>query len=226
MNCERVQERIIEALASGESEIHEEERLHLQSCAGCRAFLAKQTELFQAIDSHLQVIANEPVPPSLLAGLRVRLQEEVPPRPSWILAWRPVAIAALVVLTAVVGIQFRRWSAPTHAVESSPLVAQKPSSGGPKKPTEAPLLVPLPESAPPRVKPKANLPAPSSAPEVLILQEEQEAFAHFVAELSSDRDAAVALASVVPAKGDTPMEIALLTIESVEVKPLEGSGAE
>jgi hypothetical protein len=54
--------------------------------------------------------------------------------------------------------------------------------------------------------------------QVLVLREEQEAYAHFVTELSKDRDYAIALTSAASESGDAPVEIALLTIKSVEVK--------
>jgi hypothetical protein len=73
---------------------------------------------------------------------------------------------------------------------------------------------------------RAGVPAPSTTPEVLVLREEQEAYAHFVTELSKDRDSAIVLTSAAAEGGDAPVEIALLTIKSVEVKPLEGSGNE
>jgi hypothetical protein len=66
----------------------------------------------------------------------------------------------------------------------------------------------------------------SSTAEVLVLREEQQAYVHFVNELSKDRDAAVALTLAAHASEDVPVEIALLAINSVEVKPLEGTDSE
>jgi hypothetical protein len=226
MNCERVQEKVIEALASGESELRGRQRLHLQSCVGCRAFFADQTALFQAIDSRLRVIANEPVPPSLLPGLRVRLREDAPAHSLWIPVRQRFAIAAVVILAVVVSLPLRRTEPVAHSTAESPLVASGRSSEVPAKPSEAAVLATLPRRPHAASASRAGAAVPAPAPEVLVLGEEQEAFAHFVAGLFSDRDAAAALASAEPAKGDAPVEIALLTIESVEVKPLEGSSDE
>ena len=227
MNCKRAQKKIIESLASGEPEPRGEQHLHLQSCAGCRAFFADQAALFQAMDSHLSVIVNEPVPPSLLPALRVRLREEAAQsRSLWVPVWQRAAIAALVVLALLVSDRLYRTGTDTHGPVEAPLVASSGSSEIPAKPSGTVVLAPLSQRPHSARTSTASAAAPAPAPEVLVLREEQEAFAHFVAELSSDRDAAVALASVEPAKGDTPVEIALLTIESVEVKPLQGSGGE
>jgi len=226
MNCQRAQEKIIEALASRESEPPAELGQHLHGCAGCRAAFANQAALFQAIDSHLRVIANEPVPPSLLPGVRVRLREDARPCPKWVPNWRPAAVAALVVLAAAVSIPLRRWGTPGHATGTTPLVASSPASANRPRPSDRRVPAPAPAPAPARVAPKTRVRASSSPPEVLVLREEQEAFAHFVAGLSGGQDFAIALASSAPANGDAPVEIALLTIDSVEVKPLEGSGSE
>jgi hypothetical protein len=73
---------------------------------------------------------------------------------------------------------------------------------------------------------KGSIPAHSSAPEVLVLPEEQQAFRRFVSDISKDRASANALVSAAPDSGDGPVEIALLAIENVEIKPLEGTDSE
>jgi hypothetical protein len=118
-------------------------------------------------------------------------------------------------------------------------------SDKPERPTETTAKV-APGSPhvnhPPTASPPINQPAPktprvaaireagvsahSSAQEILILPEEQQAFRRFVSEIAKDQDSAKALVSGAPGKGDAPVEIALLTIENVEVTPLEGTDSE
>jgi len=226
MNCRRAQEKIIKALASSESVFRGDLAQHLQACVSCRAFLATQNALFSSIDSHLRPIANVPVPRSLLPGVRARLQEESSARQPWIPTWGFAAIAALVVLTVAVRIQMRHWGTTDHAnqraaqvVPGSPTVNRP----GPADPP-VPMLAAHPSAT--RFLRGAGVPAPSTTPEVLVLREEQEAYAHFVSGLSKDRDSRIALTSAAPEPGDAPVEIGFLTIKSVEVKPLEGSGNE
>lgn len=227
MNCERAQKEITDKLASGESKFQGELARHVQSCASCAAFLMDQALLFRAIDSGVHIIADEPVPPSLLPGIRVRLQEEVSPRLLWIPTWRVAATAALVVLAVAMGIELRRSATPKPAIgNTASVVAHDPGSESLAKTAAPRALVPSPQPPHPRITPKTSVPAPSPTPEVLVLPEEQEGFAQFVRELSNDRDAALAFASATPAKDNAPMEIALLTIDRVEVELLEGSSSE
>jgi hypothetical protein len=197
----------------------------VRECAGCRAFLASQASLASAIDSHLRLIAKEPVPPSLLPRVRARLEQETAPRLS-ILRWQFVAVATVVVLLVAAAIRMRDSDKPEHPTETTAKVA--PGSPHVNRPPTASPQINRPAPKIPRVAAirKASVSAHSSAPEVLILPEEQQAFRRFVSEISKDQDSAKALVSAAPGNGDAPVEIALLTIENVEVKPLEGTDSE
>jgi hypothetical protein len=222
MKCKRAQEEISASLVSGESEIGRELRQHLQDCAACGAFFADQVALFQALDSHLRAIANEPVPPSLLPGVRVRLQEVLPPQGTR--TWQLATMGALVILSAAAVMPLRRSVAPAYTTGSTPAVAHSENSARRSRPALG--RAPLPQPLPPQVTRKVGVATTSSTAEVLVLREEQEAYMHFVNELSKDRDAAVALTLAAHASEDVPVEIALLAIKSVEVKPLEGTDSE
>jgi hypothetical protein len=226
MNCKHAQRRISEALNSGESGFHEELNRHLQKCGGCRAFSVKQAALFQTMDSHLRVISHAPVPVSLFAGLRVRLQEGVSPRPWWIPTWRLAAIASLVVLAAAMRIEMRRSEMSEHASGSTPVTAIRSASVNRIRPADHQVQTRAPKPAHSRVMRKAPVPVRSSTQEVLVLREEQEAFRHFVSKISKDRESAIALTSATAETGEAPVEIALLTIQSVEVKPLDPNDRE
>jgi hypothetical protein len=60
-------------------------------------------------------------------------------------------------------------------------------------------------------------------PEVIILSEEQRAFAKFVADVPEEPAVALALNHPSPPPADSSSEIALLQIDSLEVKPLEST---
>ena len=225
MNCKRAKGKIVNELASGESGFGGQLGQHLQDCAACRAFLTNQAALFQAIDSHVHALANAPMPPSLLPCIRVRLQDEVLSGPQGTRTWQLAAIAALVVLSAAVGLQMRRSAAPEHATESRPPVASSESVNR-ARPADYPAEKPVAKSTYARMVRKRSVPAHSSTPEIRILPEEQQAFRLFVGRISEDRGTAIALTSVAPENGEAPVEIALLTIKNVEVKPLEGTDSE
>ena len=225
MNCRSAQEKIVDAIASRESGLCEDPDQHVGKCAGCRAFLASQASLASAIDSHLRLIAKEPVPPSLLPRVRARLEQETAPRQS-ILRWQFAAVATVVVLLVAAAIRMRDSDKPGSPAEPTAKVALE--SPHVNHPPTASLAINQPAPKTPRVAAirKASVSAHSSAPEVLILPEEQQAFRRFVSEISKDQDSAKALVSAAPGNGDAPVEIALLTIENVEVKPLEGTDSE
>jgi hypothetical protein len=221
MNCRNAQGKIIDLMASRESGLRDELDQHVRGCARCRAFLASQASLSTAVDSHLRLIANEPVPSSLLSGVRARLEQEAAPG-QWILGWRFAAVAAAVVLVAAAGIRTRRPDALGRAPQATAQVAPGSPNMNRARTLSPQIQQPASKTSPVAAVRKAGVLAHSSAPEVLVLPEEQQAFRRFVRDISKDRDAAKALVAAVPDSADAPVEIALLTIESVEVKPLDG----
>jgi anti-sigma factor RsiW len=225
MNCRNAQEKIIDLMASRESGLREELDQHVRGCARCRAFLASQASLSTAVDSHLRLIANEPVPSSLLSGVRARLEQEAAPG-QWILGWRFAAVAAAVVLVAAAGIRTRRPDIPGRAPQATAQVALGSPNMNRALTLSPQIQQPASKTSPVAAVRKAGVLAHSSAPEVLVLPEEQQAFRRFVRDISKDRDTAKALVAAVPDSADAPVDIALLTIESVEVKPLKGTDSE
>ena len=225
MNCRSAQEKIVAAIASRESALCGDLDQHVRECTGCRAFLASQASLASAIDSHLRLIANQPVPPSLLPRVRARLEQETAPRQS-ILRWQFAAFTTVVVLLAAAAIRMRDSDNPERPTETTAKVApESPHVNRP--PTASPQInQPAPKIPRGAAIRKASVSGHSSAPEVLILPEEWQAFHRFVSEISKDQDSAKALISAAPGNGDAPVEIALLTIENVQVKPLEGTDSE
>ncbi len=81
----------------------------------------------------------------------------------------------------------------------------------------------LPKKVSPRTSERhvATVSPPTPEPEVIVLAEEREAFAEFVAEVPQEPSVALALTRPSPESADEPLEIALLRIDGLEVKPLE-----
>ncbi len=226
MNCRYARKEIVDALACGGSGFHAELDQHLGACASCRAFSASQTSLFTDVDSHLRLVVNEHIPPSLMAGVIARLPKEDSPRLQWFSARRIAGVAVLAVLVAAVDIQLRRSNPADRVSERAAESVASAANTDHERPVKGRVQVSNPKTSQAQGVRKASIPAPASAPAVLVSREEQEAFAHFVNEISNDRDSAIALASAAPENGDAPLEIALLKIESVEVRPLERSDRE
>jgi hypothetical protein len=225
MNCTRARKSIIGALAAGESGIHGKLGQHLGACASCRAFSKRQASFFRDVDSHLRLVVNERVPPSVITGVLARLPRVESPRPPWLSTWR-IAVAALAVLAAAVSLQLRHSNTIDRVSESPAQIVAGAANADHLQPANGRAQMTPPETSHLHGVRKANTPEPPATPEVLVSREEQEAFAHFVNKFSVDRDTAIALVTAVSQKDEATLEIALLKIQSVEVKPLEGSESE
>src|SRR5258708_8469628 len=101
MNCERYKEKMVEALASGESSPARDIAIHLRTCEECKRFYEAQVNLFGAIDSGVRAMANDTVPASLLPRVRARIEEVRAPRLVWRPAWGVVAIAAMILVVSL-----------------------------------------------------------------------------------------------------------------------------
>lgn len=225
MNCERYRERLMDGLASGADSLDGGIAGHLRICVECRKFYEAQVNLFGAIDAGVRTMMNETVPVSLLPGVRARVAEIGAPQRSWKVAWRFAAVGIAAAMVIGVGL-LRQGSEKTNRVTARvPALTQ-----GVRE--MAPASVPRAQSQAGAVAPKRRqlevkrvaVPEDGEAkPEVLVLAEERAAFARFVSDLPKDRDVAVALTRQVAETGDKAVEIALLRIDELDVKPLESS---
>jgi hypothetical protein len=222
MNCQQCRQKILGSLAAGEGVKAGKLMIHLDSCAACREFHAAQQNLFRSIDSGLRSLANPVVPVSLLATLRARLDERsianrAHPQ-GW--SWSLVAATAVVILASSVSHPSRHPAAP-------PASSYPTSAAIPPLPTGQPHREST-KNTPrnPSAKRATAAPASSKFPEVIVLAEERQAFVKFVAEVPEKPNVALALAHPAAAAADDSVEIAMLQIDSLDLKPLEGSASE
>jgi hypothetical protein len=223
MNCMQYQARILESLAAGESVQPAELSSHQEFCAACREFFVAQQSLFQSVDTGLRSIMNETVPASLLAGVRARMEEPSTPGHARYSNWSLAAVAAVAILAISIDYSFRRTE--SHQDSRGIASTASPSAGNPQ-----PGAQPVQRSAKILRKPSAKRPGSvtSSAPEpeVIVLPEERQAFARFVAKIPEERAVAVALTRHAPVEAEDSVAIALLQIDSLDVKPLEPTAKE
>jgi hypothetical protein len=232
MNCQRCQQQISESLATGASVLPPEVAAHESSCLSCREFYAAQQTLFQSIDAGLHSFANQPVPPSLLPSVRARLDDMPAAQPSLIPHWRTVVVAAVAILALAVSYALRRpipqpdfQQHASVAVQSTEDRQAAAPETHPEGPEVARASAPAHVSASLLAK-RASTSTSSSASEVIVLPEERAAFAQFVAEVPTEREVALALTQPAAPMPDAAVQIALLQIAEVEVKPLEGTPRE
>jgi anti-sigma factor RsiW len=223
MSCEGYRGKLIDGLASGEAAPGGEVAAHLRACRACREFYEAQVHLFGAIDAGVRTMVNEEVPASLLPGVRARVAENGTPRRSWNLGWGFAALAAAAVVVMSIGLP-RRGSETTGKVAGrAPAVGM----GMNEVPRIAPVPLQAAATAPKHLTMGAKRVAVSEdgevRPEVLVLAEEHAAFVRFVTDLPEERDVAVALTRPAADGKDAAVEIALLQIDELDVKPLESS---
>ncbi len=123
MSCERYRDKLVDALASGEGAPGGEIATHLRVCSDCRGFYEAQRLLFGAIDSGVRVVMNEAVPPSLLPGVRARMEEVQVAGTDWKFSWNVLAAAAVVALAAL-GFVAR------HEPRTTPVLVETAASAG------------------------------------------------------------------------------------------------
>lgn len=224
MNCKVARRKITDSFAAGATVLPPELTAHQESCATCRDFDAAEGTLFRSLDAGLESLVNEPMPPSLLPRVRARLEEAEAFRSSWSSRWSFVAFAAALLLALSLMAFWHRTERRTDGSESLSVASRAEEHPVP--------AVPMPRHRPVTALSEKHRPKDVAVPrkeaselslEVIVLPEERAAFAKFVAQLPEEADVAVALTRAAPEQEEPPLEIALLKIEELEVKPLESA---
>jgi len=224
MNCEGYRDKLVDVLAGGEGALGGELAAHLRACADCKEFYEAQVHLFGAIDSGVRAMVNETVPASLLPGVRVLVAEAGMPPRHWGFSW---AFAAAVTVAAVlaVSVGFMRWNPENTSklLGRTPVIAQRERNATGVLPIQ-PRAVAADPARRSRGTKTATAPRETvKTPEVMVLAEERAAFVRFVTDLPEEREVAVAFTRPATDANDEAVDIALLQIDELEVKPLESS---
>jgi hypothetical protein len=224
MNCMQYQARILESLAAGERDESAELSSHREFCAACREYFAAQKSLFQSVDAGLRSIMNETVPVSLLVGVRARMDvEQSAPSRAWYSHWNLAAVTAVAILAISINYAFRRTES-RQGSQGIPSAAS--SSAGNPQPPAKPVQRSTHILRKPSAKRSCSVACSAREPEVIVLPEERQAFARLVSKIPEERAVAVALTQHAPAAAEDSVEIALLQIDSLDVKPLEPTAKE
>jgi len=220
MNCKQCQEEILESLAAGAADLAPAILDHRNSCTECSEFYKAQWDLFRSLDDGLRSLANQPVPPSLFPRVRTRMDEQPVGRRLWTPAWGFAATITVVLLLFGVSREFHTAVNHPNISDDSPAVSQTVVN-------PAPVLAPIQQPTKDSANHQVSLPALSTAaPEVIVLAEEREAFARFVAEVPENRETTLALTQPAHAAASDLRDIALLRIEELDLKPLREAESE
>jgi hypothetical protein len=113
MSCERYRNKLVGALAGGESALGGELAAHLRVCVECAKFYEAQVHLFGAIDWGVRAMVNEAVPVSLLPRVRARVADADVLIGVWRIYLKPLAAATAIALLLCVFL-VRRENAPAR----------------------------------------------------------------------------------------------------------------
>ena len=229
MNCKQIQQEILDRLAAGESVLPWELLAHQHSCSLCRRYFESQLALFRSMEQGLGVIANSPVPPSLLPVVRARLDEQATARPFRFFDWPMAALTASALVAVALMLFWYRPRPVQPAAEVAYTATPKQSDITQNSTAPIPPEVPvttrktLHHLGKPHERSTALVAAEAPTLEVVVLAEEREAFSRFIAQVPENPAVVLALTHPAPQAGESPVEIASLKIDILEVKPLESS---
>jgi hypothetical protein len=216
MTCDKYENALRLAAASND-ELDAKLARHLEHCSTCRMTLRSERELFSRIDSTLCAQVNGDPSPDFVARLRLQFSKEMTAQPGSNCGWHVAGAASALILIAALCPLFntRQSSVQTNLESPRIRVAQNARILQPTRAYEDSAV---------RLGHRSTRPAAGSAvprePEVLVPQDEQKAFAQFVA-CVAERDA-MAQAVVAPAanklaNGNTELP----QVSSVEIADLE-----
>src|SRR4029077_7817260 len=139
---EQYQKEILEALAAGAAQLPYVVSAHREVCPVCREFCETEPRLFRSIDSGLRAMVDQAVPPSLIPGVRARLNEQPVTRRMWIPGWSFAVVVAVTILVASLGYLRREPgrnpnSQPGISVASRSTANSVPTMQSPRKPVAA-----------------------------------------------------------------------------------------
>ena len=216
MNCRHAQRKITEWLAAGATRVPSKVLAHQQSCAACRDYFQKEQALFASISSGLHAVANPPVPPSLIPGVRARIENMVPSRHFWpYVLW---AAAVAVVIAFAMLLPSLRHAQPLRQTPVAERKQEAPSPGRTPQNRPAATHEPAKRSATPmRRAPTAPESFQAAAAEVVIDGSESRGLVQMARVASQEPDVAQRLA---PQHGSSPLVIAPVAIPGLEIQAL------
>jgi len=222
MLCEHYKNALIEAAASGAAPSGEL-REHLAECASCRAVFGQEQSLFAAIDTGLHAATDAKIPPSLLPGIRARLDEVAMPRFRWVqplvFASTGVALGLVVFVMARPHLGAREEMAKKGPAAASMAIGANREGTSPK----STRIAAVPDNHTHALRNSTNShSAASSNPEVLVPPDEREAFGRLVGVLNQRSGVVASLLAKVPEEPDGLAVVDPLQIPDIEIKPLEG----
>jgi hypothetical protein len=234
MTCHHYKQALLELAADGpETKPGPKLQVHLQACSSCRSAFENERSLFASIDSCLRPSANSEIPSSFIPTVRAQLQRESPAaqgaRITNPLSWLPaIAIAAATIILFIFASQDRRVKSQptgeafaTERIESPVAAATTPASPSPA--STAPITAAIGKRFASKaiIRPnKRPVRASSSDPEILVPPDQEILLARYADQFRRHRQSSATLLTEVAPDQTAPLQVPLIQIAELEVKPL------
>ena len=226
MTCHHYKQALLELAAAG-VEPSPELSAHLQACSSCHSTFENERSLLASIDSCLSSSANSEIPSSFIPTLRARLQRESPAaqaaRITNPLFWLPAIAAAAIILFifASRGRQVKAQPTAEHFATERP---ESPvASASPSQSSTAPITAAVGKRFATKAintLDKNPVRASSSASEILVPPDQEILLARYADQFRRhNQSSATLLPEVAPDQTDQ-LQVPLIQIAELEVKPL------
>jgi hypothetical protein len=230
MTCHQYKQDLLELAAAG-VEPSPELRAHLQACSSCHSAFENERSLFVSIDSCLRSSANTEIPSSFIPTVHAQLQRESPAaqgaRITSPLFWLPAIAAAAIILFIFASQDRRVTSQPTDeqfatARIESP-VATATTAASPSQATTAPITAAVGKRFASKaiIRPDKNpVRAGSSDLEILVPPDQEILLARYADRFRRRHQSSARLLTEVAPDQTDQLQVPLIQIAELEVKPL------
>jgi hypothetical protein len=226
MICDHYKQALMELAARG-AEPDPQLLAHLQTCSSCRSAFESERSLFASIDSYLRSSANADIPPSFIPTVRAQLQRESPAaqgaRITNPLFWLPAIAAAAIILFIFASRDRRVKPQPTDEQFATERTECPVASASPSQSSTAPITAAVGKRFASKVviRPDKNpVRASSSDPEILVPPDQEILLARYADQFRRhNQSSATLLPEVAPDQTDQ-LQVPLIQIAELEVKPL------
>ena len=230
MTCHYYKQALLELAARG-AEPDPHLLAHLRACSSCRSTFENERSLFAYIDSCLGSSTNAEIPSAFIPAVRAQLQQESPAaqgaRITNPLLWLPAIAAAAIILFTFASQDRRVKSQPTAEqfatgrIESP--VARATTATSPAQATTAPIIAAVgkrPASKAVFIPDKNPLPATGSDSEILVPPDQEILLARYADQFRRHHQSYATLLTEVGPDQTAPLQVPLIQIAELDVKPL------
>jgi hypothetical protein len=230
MTCHHYKQALLE-LAARCAEPAPDLHAHLQACSSCRSAFENERNLFASIDSCLRSSTNAEIPSSFIPTVRAQLQRESPAaqgsaRITNPLLWLPAIGATAIILFIFPRLERRIKPQPTaehfatKRIESP--VATATTTANPSRATSTSITTAVRErSASKAIRPDKNLVrAGSTDPEILVPPDQEILLARYADQFRWHHQSSATLLTEVAPDQTAPLQVPLIQIAELDVKPL------